>query len=180
MYSRHHTIAWIAAELLATACTAVFAQPAAHSHNAARPGHPSAGVCRAGRAAPAALKIESAWARATVAGQRSSGAYLVINNTGDQPATLLGACSPAVKTVQMHDMHMEGDVMEMRELDHVSVPAQQSVAFKSGGLHLMLMDLPRPLQAGSTLPLVLHFDKGDVTVQAPVRGLNPAPPASAP
>jgi copper(I)-binding protein len=67
-------------------------------------------------------------------------------------------------------MAMEGDVMRMRQLDAIELPAGKAVEFKPGGLHLMFMDLKAPLAAGATVPLTLRFEKaGEQTVQVPVR-----------
>jgi len=38
------------------------------------------------------------------------------------------------------------------------------VELKPGGYHIMLMDLKRPLNAGETFPITLHFARaGDIT-----------------
>ena len=44
------------------------------------------------------VQVEAPWARATVSGQTSSGAYMVVHNTGSHPLKLIGACSPAIKS----------------------------------------------------------------------------------
>ena len=114
------------------------------------------------------VQVEAPWARATVSGQTSSGAYMVVHNTGSHPLKLIGACSPAIKTVQIHEMRMHGDVMEMREVDHVDIAPHGAATFTSGNLHLMFMDLNQPLRAGTVIPVILHFQEGDVAVRVPV------------
>jgi periplasmic copper chaperone A len=52
---------------------------------------------------------------------------------------------------------MEGDVMKMRQISGVDLPAGALVELKPGGYHLMLMDLKRPVLPGSTVPLTLIF-----------------------
>jgi len=118
------------------------------------------------------LTIAQPHARATVPGQNTGGGYLRLHNKG--PADrLIAASTPVSSTVELHSMTMEGDVMRMRELDAIDVPAGKTVELKPGGLHLMLMGLKAPLKAGDNFALKLRFEKaGEVTVQAKVRAAN--------
>jgi len=64
---------------------------------------------------------------------------------------------------------MEGNVMKMRRVDAVEVPAGQTVAFAPGGLHVMLIGLKEPLITGKTFPLTLNFEQaGAVTLEVAV------------
>jgi copper(I)-binding protein len=118
------------------------------------------------------LSIEGAWARPTVPGQPTGGAFLTIRNAGDSADRLLSASSPAAASVQVHEMKMEGSVMRMREVDGLDVPAHGSVTLSPGQYHLMLVGLKAPLKAGSEVPLALHFQKaGDLQVELKVRAL---------
>lgn len=67
--------------------------------------------------------------------------------------------------------------MKMRRLDGVTVAGGQSVTFKPGGYHLMLMDLKQPLKQGEKLPLTLVFEKaGEVSVEAAIAAIGAAGP----
>ena len=79
------------------------------------------------------LQIEKPWARATVPGAAVGGGYLVIRNTGSAGDRLVGVSSPVSARVEMHEMKMEKDVMRMREVKGVDVPAKAAVEFKPGG-----------------------------------------------
>ena len=112
-----------------------------------------------------ALKIEHPWARPTVAGQSTGGAYLGVTNTGNTPDRLLGGTSPAAVRVEVHEMRMDGDVMRMREMPALDLPAGASLELAPGGRHLMLFGLKAPLKVGDKLPLKLRFEKaGEVDV----------------
>ena len=112
--------------------------------------------------------VGAAWARPTVAGQSAGGAYVTIVG-GSAADKLVSVSTPVAQSVELHTMEMQGDVMRMRQIPEVAVPAAAQVAFEPGGKHLMLRGLMQPLQAGSTFPLTLHFEKaGDVTVQTKV------------
>lgn len=118
--------------------------------------------------AQTALKVEGAWARPTVQGQAAGGGFLKI--TGGASADKLVSASAAVsKTVELHTMVMEGDVMRMRQIDGIVVPAGQTVELKPGGMHVMFIGLPKPLKVGDSFPLTLRFEKaGEVKVDVKV------------
>jgi len=121
----------------------------------------------------AQVKVEQPWARPTVEGQMAGGAFLKIQNVGGADR-LLSASSSAAGMVQLHTMSMEGDVMKMREVEAIDLPAGTTVELKPGGLHLMLMGLKSPLKEGSKVPLTLKFEKaGEVKVEVPVAAKGP-------
>jgi hypothetical protein len=110
------------------------------------------------------LTIEHPWARPTLPGQVAGGAYLGIRNAGSAGDRLLGA-SMAAARVEVHEMRMEGDVMRMREIGSLELPAGKTVTLAPGGLHLMLMDLKSPLKVGEKIPVKLRFERaGEVEV----------------
>lgn len=122
-----------------------------------------------------AIKIEGAYTRATVPGQQVAGGFMKIENKGvaDQ---LISASSPVAGEVQLHEMAMDGNVMKMRQVKDIPLPAGGAVELKPGGLHLMLMNIKAPLTAGETVPVKLKFAKaGEVEVKMPVNAMgNPA------
>ena len=114
------------------------------------------------------LTIGHPYARPTAPSQPTGGGYLKLVNKG--PADrLLSASAPIASGVEMHSMGMEGDVMRMREVDAIDVPAGKTVELKPGGLHLMFVGLKAPLAAGQRFPLKLKFEKaGEVAVDVVV------------
>lgn len=134
----------------------------------------------AGGALAQPVKVDDAWARATVPGQQATGAFMTL--TAPAGARLVGASSPAAGVAEVHEMSMQGDVMKMRAIPVLDLPAGQPVQLKPGGYHLMLMELKAPLPAGSTVPLtlLLRDAKGAETrqqLQLPVRAGASAPAA---
>ena len=103
----------------------------------------------------AQVKIEQAWTRATVQGQKATGAFMRI--TASQPLQLVAVSSPVAGVAEIHEMKMEGNVMKMRALPALDLPAGQAVELKPGGHHLMLMDLKAPLTPNSSVSLTLTF-----------------------
>jgi len=116
-----------------------------------------------------AVSISDAYTRATVPGQKVAGGFLKIQNKGNTSDQLVSASSPSAGEVQLHEMAMEGNVMKMRQVKDIVVPANGSVELKPGGYHLMFLDLKGPFVAGETIPVKLKFSKsGDVEVKLPV------------
>lgn len=101
------------------------------------------------------VQVSGAWVRATVPGQKGSGAFMKL--TSKTATRLVGVSSPVAGVAEVHEMKMDGDVMKMRAVEALDLPAGKTVDFKSGGYHIMLMDLKQNLPPGSTVPLVLRF-----------------------
>ncbi len=106
-------------------------------------------------AASAEIIIKDAWVRTTVAEQKVTGAFMQI--TSDKAVKLVAANSPAAETTEVHEMTMQGDVMKMRQLNELVIDAGKSVELKPGSYHIMLMNLKKPVQVGSTVNLNLEF-----------------------
>ena len=103
-------------------------------------------------------RVEGAWVRSAVPGQHGTGAFMKI--TAPRPMQLVGVATPVAGVAQVHEMKMEGDVMKMRAVPALDLPAGRSVELKPGGYHLMLMDLKQSLEAGSTVPITLLLRDG--------------------
>lgn len=106
------------------------------------------------------LKIEHAFTRPTPGGAKVAAGYLTITNGGSTADRLVSATSNISAKTEIHEMKMEGEVMEMRELtDGLAIPAGATVALKPGGYHIMFVDLSRPVKAGDTIHATLVFEK---------------------
>lgn len=103
----------------------------------------------------AAVKVDGAWARATVQGQKASGAFMSL--TAKDATQLVGVSSPVAGVAEVHEMKMDGDIMRMRAVPAVDLPAGKKVDLKSGGYHIMLLDLKAPLAKDSSVLLTLLF-----------------------
>lgn len=109
----------------------------------------------AAQAQTAPVDVQNAWARASVPGQSGSGAFMTL--TAREPLTLVGASTPAAAVAEVHEMKMEGEVMRMRPVPALALPAGQAVELKPGGYHVMLMELRAPLKPRTQIPLTLRF-----------------------
>lgn len=128
----------------------------------------------------AEVKVDAPWVRGVVPGQLGTGAFMDITSTRD--AVLVKVESPVAGSVEVHTMEMKGNLMTMRPVEKIDLPAGKQVRLAPGGFHVMLMDLKQPLKNGEAVPLKLTIEYPDkqretIGVLAPVRGLGTAPQA---
>lgn len=115
------------------------------------------------------LVIDHPYATPSLAGTPNGAAYLRgIRNRGAAPDRLVAASTPVAERVELHEMTTEGDVMRMREVPAIDLPAGQEVQLRHGQrYHLMLINLRQPLKVGDRFDLTLKFEKaGETTVKA--------------
>jgi len=112
-----------------------------------------------GQAQAQSVTVKDAWIRGMVQGQTATGAFMEL--TGKSAARLVGVTTPLTKTAEVHHMKMENGVMKMFPVDGIEVPAGKTVRLASGGYHVMLMNLQKPLNAGDKVPLQLTFELAD-------------------
>jgi copper(I)-binding protein len=116
-------------------------------------------------AAHAQVDVSNAWVRGTVPAQTASGAFMTLH--AHQDAKLVGVSSP-VATAELHEMSMEGNVMRMRAIPSLALPAMQNVDLKPGGYHIMLMGLKAPLKSGDSVPITLKIEQGGKVIEKQV------------
>ena len=126
-------------------------------------------------AAQAQVSVSDAWVRATVPQQQATAAFMQIK--APQAMRLVGVQAEVAQTAEIHTMERHGDVMHMKAVPGVDLPAGQTVNLTPGGQHLMLMGLKGQQQAGQTVNLVLKLQTADgktlqQTVPATVRALG--------
>ena len=128
------------------------------------------------------VEVKDAWVRTSVPGQKATGAFMKI--TAKEGSKLVSASSPAAGVTEVHEMKMEGDIMKMRAVvGGLDLPAGKTVELKSGGYHVMLMDLKAALPKDSTVPLTLVFKdakgvESKVELKVPVAAMAPGAPAA--
>ena len=125
-------------------------------------------------AAQAQTSIKDAWVRGTVAGQKATGLFGQITSVSG--GKLVAASSPVAGVVEVHEMAMDGNVMKMRAVSALDLPAGKAVELKPGGYHVMLMDLKQELKPGETVPVTLVIEgaggkRENVEIKVPVKAL---------
>ena len=118
------------------------------------------------------VKIEGAYARASIPNVSNSAAFFVIKNNSDKDIAITGANSDIAEKNELHTHIKENEMMKMIKIEKLVVPAKSSLELKSGGDHVMLMRLKKELKAGDEINLELSFSDGDKkSIKVPVKDL---------
>lgn len=130
--------------------------------------------------AHADVRVDDPWIRATVPGQSATGAFMRL--TSSTPEKLVAASAKIADSVEVHEMSMTDNVMRMRQVPAVELPAGKAVELAPGGYHIMFFQLHGQLKDGDTVPLTLTFEdpqgkRTSMDVQVPVRPLTATMPA---
>jgi copper(I)-binding protein len=128
-----------------------------------------------GLPAQAQVTVQEPWVRATVPQQKATGLFASV--TSAKGGRVVAASSPVADVVEIHEMAMDNQVMRMRAIAALELPAGKAVELKPGGFHVMLMGLKQQVKEGDTVPVTLVVEGADgkrenVDVKAPARTLN--------
>lgn len=115
-----------------------------------------------GSSAYAQVTVDRAWVRATVPNQTATGAFMRM--TADKDVQLTSVRSPVAGLAEVHEMTMDNGIMRMRAVGNLQLRAGQSVELKSGGYHLMMLELKHQIKKGETVPLTLEFKAADASI----------------
>jgi copper(I)-binding protein len=111
--------------------------------------------------------------RATAPGQTVSGAFMTLVNSSETAYALTSVSFSGASVVEIHETSMNEDMMRMRKVSHIDIPANGSVELKPGSYHIMLIGLEKEMKAGTTETLTLTFsDDSQKTVEALVGTLS--------
>ena len=105
---------------------------------------------------PAVPSVSNVWVKTTVPGGSVSAAYMHIQSA--TALKLVKVESPFAGIVEIHDMKMNGAVMQMKALDSLDIPVGKIVELKPGGTHVMLMKVKEPIRKGDKVPLTFTFE----------------------
>lgn len=133
-------------------------------------------LCCVAHAALGAVTVTDVWARATPPGTTVGVVYARI--VADAPDELISVTSGVADRVEIHASTSDDGTVRMRPMGAVPLRAGQPVVLGPGGIHVMLIGLRRPLQAGSSFELTLTFRSAPpLTVSAKIIGPGGAAPA---
>ena len=120
----------------------------------------------------AELVVSDATVRLLPPGVPNTSAYLTVKNTSSKDIILVSGKADFVKTAELHNHIMKGEVMRMEKQEQVVVPAGETLVFQPGGLHMMLFGLNTSLKEGQTVKLSL-VDKNDVETKFEAKVVMP-------
>jgi copper(I)-binding protein len=119
------------------------------------------------------LEVDGAWSRASIGTSRPGVVYMTLRNTGETPVAVVGLRTEIATMPMIHATETDAQgVSRMSHMEEVEIPAGGSVAFAPGGLHVMLMDLQRPMVEGESFTMTLMLeDGGEIPVEVPILGI---------
>ncbi len=105
------------------------------------------------------VAVSGAWVRATAPGQES--AALQFSITSKQEAQLVSISSPVAGAVELHRMTHDNGVMKMHAIEFLPLPAGKAVDLGASGIHVMLLNLKKPVSAGGSIPFTVTVQFAD-------------------
>ncbi|MEN8686992.1 MAG: copper chaperone PCu(A)C, partial [Desulfuromonadales bacterium] len=116
------------------------------------------------------ITVDDAWIRSIPPSATTTAAFMIIHNTDSDDAVLISADCDIAETAQIHTMEQVGEIMKMKEVSELRIPANGQAVLAPKGYHIMLIGLVRPIQQGETIPLSLNFSgRATVAVDAVVK-----------
>ncbi|HCY74862.1 MAG TPA: copper chaperone PCu(A)C [Ignavibacteriales bacterium] len=120
------------------------------------------------------IKIVDPWMRVGAQGQ-ATGLFFKIENNSDKADTLYKVEFEPAGLVQIHETYDAGnDMMGMREVGNIIIPAKSTVELKPGSYHVMLMKLKNDIKKGSVGNVTLFFKQaGKIMIKAEAKEMMP-------
>lgn len=139
------------------------------------------------------VSVSDPWVRVTPGNQDMTAAYMMLKS--DEADRLVAASVPSdvAETVELHETVSEGhsmddmgsdsmddmgsdsmsemdgqmEMMGMKQVKSIALPAGKDVRLEPGGFHIMLMGLKNPIEPDDSYMITLTFEKaGEVEVEA--------------
>ena len=120
------------------------------------------------------MKIEQGWVRAVPLSVSDSVVYMTLVNGSEQTLRLTGASTPIAESAMLMittRQELNGqEIVGMRMVDQLTIPAHGQLRLAPDGDHLMLMKLKEYPKPGDKVKLTLHLEPGwkELTIELPV------------
>lgn len=106
---------------------------------------------------PPPVQVTDAWVAEAPPTTSVFAGYMQLKNTGERDMVLTGVVSQDFESVDIHETVIKEDKVSMVAHETLPIPAGKTVSLEPGGFHLMLIKAKKPLKAGDTVEIVLHF-----------------------
>ncbi len=104
------------------------------------------------------ITVSDAWIRSAPPNAPVLGAFMQLRNNSNSDVKLISANAQGYGRVEIHQSSEDNGVMRMQKQDFAPVAAHQSLNFKPGGWHIMLIRPTKVPTTGAHVPIQLTFD----------------------
>ena len=119
------------------------------------------------------LKITDAKIRLVPPTSSVSALFMKIKNNTKKDLKITSIESNISKIVELHNMIMDNGGMQMRPVENIELKANSITELKRGGLHVMFIELKKPLKDGDIHKIKINLDdKTSVTINAKVQVID--------
>jgi len=108
------------------------------------------------------ISVENARIRMMPPGSQMTAGYFLITNNSDKDITLVGVSSSKYKSIEIHDIVKEGDMMKMVKQDSITIAANSKFEFKPMGYHLMFMMPKEDIAENQEIDVMFNTKSGDI------------------
>jgi periplasmic copper chaperone A len=120
------------------------------------------------------IEVHQVWMRPVARGENGA-VYFAMHNHASEADELVGVSTDSAEAAELHESKMNGDVIEMNQVEAVSLEPYDEIEFAPGKYHIMLVNLKKDLSVGDEIQLTLHFKNfEDININVAVRD-TPAP-----
>jgi copper(I)-binding protein len=106
------------------------------------------------------ITVADSWVKAAESGMTA--AFGTLTNTGSADVTIVSAASDSAGRMEIHEVVDKDGAMVMQPKEGgLSIPAGESATLAPGQDHLMLMEIPAPIEPGDTVEITLTCADGD-------------------
>ncbi len=117
------------------------------------------------------LVFHGAYAFETFSSKGAAAVYVSIFNNSTKDLIIKSLSSEIAKTVEIHNIIIENEIVKMKKVDKLLVKAKDAVYMQPGGMHIMLMGLNKKLNDGSSFS-ILFLTEEDISTEVKVMVLN--------
>lgn len=104
--------------------------------------------------------VSDAWVREGPPNAAALGGFMVVHNHTDAKKVLVKASANGFDRVELHRTMRHDGMMKMMHQERIVIPARDSIVFKPGDYHLMMMKPKKALKAGDHVMVTLGFANG--------------------
>lgn len=113
---------------------------------------------------PPQIAVEGQYANLSGMFLGAGSVFMKIKNAGGKDALISASADVPNATVELHDVKDN----RMVKTERIPIPSRDTVELKPRSLHIMLFNMPKSVQAGSEIVLLLTFERSG-QVRVPVR-----------